>query len=293
MTDYLTTEEVYTLLKLKKPLLSHFISMGLINPNRIGISIVWTPEDVASLRIIIKEIAARKAKKKEDNLQRALGLAERYKEGETLEMIAITEGVTRERVRQLLAKVNVRGPDGGSAARRARRKEITDANAAARKERKCMEFYGCDLATYFLLTGYGKFSKGKGRYQSKDLAPAYYSHKWAAKRRGVGWEITLPQYAEFVMPEIQKIDRGAFSLTRIDKKGPFAIGNVEIITASEHAKRIKGFVQANNRRKERAEKRRGEAKRLFDEGKTRHEIAQMMRVSTASVSSWIARERAA
>lgn len=156
-------------------------------------------------------------------------LIARYTAGETLEQIGSSHGVTRERVRQLLAREGIRRTDGGKSvqgrATKARRAVQLRANADARR----LRVFGCDQETFARLN-YGIVESTARGSPSR----GYLDQKRNANERGIGWEITFPEWVR-VWEEsghLHERGRGAngYCMARKGDQGPYQVGNVYITT---------------------------------------------------------------
>jgi len=72
----------------------------------------------------------------------------------------------------------------------------------------------------------------------------YWAQKAAAKRRGIIFELTFEEWLEIweASGHFEERGRGAnqYQMARHNDLGPYAIGNVMIITASQNATEVKG-----------------------------------------------------
>jgi len=170
--------------------------------------------------------------------ERAAVIAEKYKT-QTLQQIASEEGVSRERIRQILKSIGINKTAGWRYRLSASKSAVQDAAAVKRREERCQKLYGCDWNTYCQISGdtrlYGKQSGRSGR----GLIGAFWQHYQNARRIDVPWTITLPQYAEIVGDNLSEIGRGKLNLGRKDKNGPFSRENCELVQHSENSRRTR------------------------------------------------------
>jgi hypothetical protein len=77
----------------------------------------------------------------------------------------------------------------------------------------------------------------------------FKSHKGGAKRRGIGFELTFKQWWKIWRESGHWNERGlgakSYCMARFGDKGPYAIGNVKIITVSDNS-----YEANSNRRKQ-------------------------------------------
>lgn len=175
------------------------------------------------------------AESRANRLQRAAAMADLYRAGNTLQQIGDRYGITRERVRQLLALVGLRGKDGGksivSAANAARRESAF----RARRDARTMARFGCDYDTFVRL------NEGVTRRQQKgSLANAFRNQERTAAYRGIGWEITFPEWVKVWQDSGHINERGQgkdrYCMARKGDVGPYKVGNVYITTCADNVR---------------------------------------------------------
>ena len=147
-------------------------------------------------------------------------LAELYESGKTLQEIGDIFGISRERVRQLIARVGVTGADGG-ASKRARAKKNAKANESAMK---FMERYGCHPDS---VAGVTTGEKLKFRAQRRNA--------WV---RGIEFKMSLLEWLSVwkASGHYERRGRGAYVMARKGDVGPYSVENVYICTASQNFK---------------------------------------------------------
>lgn len=151
-------------------------------------------------------------------------------DGLTLQAIGRQVGLTRERVRQILAEhcAGRLGEDrrGADAARE--RKERAD-QRRAEYERRVREHYGCDVA---MLRAINPGSLG----DPASPARKYLEQKSKALRRGIEFSMTLPEWWKVWQDSGKWEARGRFGycMGRHGDAGPYAIGNVYITTIEQN-----------------------------------------------------------
>lgn len=158
-----------------------------------------------------------------------------YAEGKTLEQLGYFFGVSRERIRQLLKDEGYSRKDGGQNARSLNKAALLKAKQlASRKktEAKMEAVFKCPYEQLVAICGvpitYSNIQNA-GSPQS-----GYYQQMRNALTRGIGWEITFPEWWR-VWQESGHWDargRGAsnYCMSRERDEGPYRLGNVKIIT---------------------------------------------------------------
>ena len=96
-----------------------------------------------------------------------------------------------------------------------------------------MSLYGCDAATV------DRLNDGLPLRQAGSKARAYHQQRWNAAQRGIGWEITFPEWVALWVESGHWSERGAhqggYVMARHKDLGPYKLGNVSIET---HEKNI-------------------------------------------------------
>lgn len=149
----------------------------------------------------------------------------RFKNGETLQAIGEHYGISRERVRQLLAKRGVTRTEGGAA----KRKREAAAQRLSDRETAMMRRYGLTIEEWWEL-------RGEGPYHLCPF-PAYRSQRQGARRRGIEWYFTLKSWWAVWRDSGKWDQRGTgrgYQMARYGDTGPYAPWNVEIITGIEN-----------------------------------------------------------
>lgn len=172
---------------------------------------------------------------------RAEVMASMYKSGKTLEQIGQAYGISRERVRQIITKYHGMTAESGGLHVRAKQRS---AAALARKEAKYREKYGCSFAQWQQLCDVNREmrSAGSGRYQVPTYA--FVSQRNNARRRGIGWDLTLLDWWSIWQGSGKWELRGrgkGYMMCRFGDEGAYALGNVYIATGVHN-----GAVQPNN-----------------------------------------------
>ena len=157
-----------------------------------------------------------------------------FKQGRTLASLGGDYGISRERIRQILKKHGLSGADGGSSTLSIYKKHERTEKSKIKKaisEQKCFEKYGCDLAFK------DKLTDGYEYWQAPSMK--YHTQKRNAIRRGIAWDLTLPQWWDIWQKSGHWHDRGfgggKYVMARICDIGAYSIDNVKIITHNENS----------------------------------------------------------
>lgn len=162
--------------------------------------------------------------------RRAASFAERYAAGETLQSIGESCGLTRERVRQVLASRGISGSDGGASVGAAKRRVATE----DKREIACQARRGCSLAEYESLVRIGQELARQGWSSRRQPIGAFFSQKGNAKARGIEWHLTLWQWWTIWQESGRWDERGrghGFVMCRKADEGPYSVENVVIAPA--------------------------------------------------------------
>lgn len=169
-------------------------------------------------------------------------LAAMYRDGATLQEIGEEFGVTRERIRQLLAKVGVAAVDGGAAVRAmkvfAAQADLMMKKRASRRERLEAEF-GCDHETILRLGG-GVTPYVAHRNRNGSPAARFVEQRNNSKKRGIEWRMTLWQWwmvwDESGKWPLRGRTRNAYVMARLGDTGPYSVENVYITTLADNGR---------------------------------------------------------
>lgn len=165
---------------------------------------------------------------------RAKGMAALFREGKTLQEIATTYGLSRERVRQLLAGIGITRHDGGAAKQTADRRIA----AAAVREQIYLAKYGFTPAEYQQLP--------------KRARRAFFQQRQAARSRGILWCMTMAQWWHIWAESGKWEARGpgtGYCMARNGDIGPYAPDNVYICTIGQNFSDSYRWKPAHMRRK--------------------------------------------
>ena len=160
-----------------------------------------------------------KVRKNAQSARDALILA-RCAKGATLRELGKEFNLTAEGIRQILRKNSVPRrtlPKAGVV--------LSTITVERRKGGEFMNRYGVDRKTFYLLTR--NFPK---------LHVRYASHKANAQRRGIKWDLTLPEYAWLLdlhtkQPLIDRLGQGkeALTIVRRDPRQGFTVPNTVVV----------------------------------------------------------------
>jgi hypothetical protein len=216
--------------------------------------------------------------------QRTERLAQQFTtQNVTMTDLGVQEGLTRERIRQLLKKAGLTRKNGLKALSRGARKEVLKRQA---DDRHCLHMYGCDLAVMRSITN----AHSRRGLVSHPMVQKWIQHRNNAHRRSIPWNLTFPEYAEIVGPHLltMNLSRGGMVLGRKDKTGPFSKENCQMLTLAENSKETDGFAAALVARTNRKQARVKRAVELRNQGFTRPQIAAAMKTSQCSVDVYLA-----
>lgn len=153
---------------------------------------------------------------------RADDFVRRYLAGETLQQIGTRYGISRGRVRQIIAKRGVFGKDGGSCVRGKQKRQIE----SARRCEKCVIKHGLTLGQYALVPN--------------EIRLAFRYQQRTAGYRGIAWRMNLREWMLVWELSGKWSERGVggdkYCMARIDDRGPYAPDNVKIITNRENVR---------------------------------------------------------
>lgn len=167
------------------------------------------------------------------NQDRERQMALLWKAGKTLREIGIEFDLTRERVRQILARLGLTGKDGGrhvASILAQPQKDAAAREAFARRMGKCnartQHIYGCSYAVAIECNGGLGISIQNGR------AHKYLFQRKSADDRGIKWQLTFPQWCEIWEKSgkeaLRGRGKGKFCMARHSDLGPYSPENVRI-----------------------------------------------------------------
>lgn len=209
-------------------------------------------------------------------------LADCYiKDGLTLEEIGAREGLTRERIRQLLFKKKVTAAQSG---RKLSRCAAQEKNRVAQKHAAAFRKWGCSLEEANKVLG-GHLDSG-----SNHIARSFLEHRQNARRKYAKWEISLPQYAALLDGRVHQIGRRGdlLVLVRKDKSKPYTADNVELVTLAESSRRTDGLGTARAKQQQKMFQWAQKALSLQERGHSIQQIARAMRKGVHTVNVYLA-----
>lgn len=146
-----------------------------------------------------------------------------HSQGCTLQAIGDQFGVSRERVRQILAKRGVKASDGGISVKTAIKKQ----QLQARRESASLKKYGLP---YDLMC----------ELREQGLVSAFTRQRLNAEMRGIDWNLTFAQWFSVWQTSgklhLRGRGKGKYVMSRILDDGPYALGNVHIQLAVENSR---------------------------------------------------------
>lgn len=174
--------------------------------------------------------------------KRASRMAAMYRAGMTLEQIGAKHGITRERVRQLMAKYEGMNHSGGGQHVKAVAKRQ---QSKAAKDARYLSKYGCTFTQYVEVRQIGRDMRksGFGTYQTP--LQAFANQRNNAKARGIGWNLTFWEWWTAWQDSGKWNERGlrrdGYVMSRFMDQGDYRLGNIYIGTLAENSS-----VQPNN-----------------------------------------------
>jgi hypothetical protein len=181
---------------------------------------------------------------REKNVQRVRLMTALYRNGYTLQQIGDQYNMTRERVRQLLAKYEgISANDGGFRLQAAQKR----AERAKKADAACFRHRGCTVDQWKELLRVGREMVAAGKGKLTTPTRAYAMQRRNAAKRGIGWELSLWDWWTIWQQSGKWDKRGrgdGYVMARLNDEGPYAVGNVSIITAVENivnGRRVKKY----------------------------------------------------
>lgn len=166
----------------------------------------------------------------------AASMLVRYRAGETLAEIGLDHGITRERVRQILAKLGVSRSDGGITTR-AKRSRVARQSA---KDAASLAKHGCIYAEYRKLVMAGA------------TRPYQYQRR-SAGYRGIEWKFTLASWWAFWQASgrwsERGIGKGRYCMARHGDVGAYEPGNVSIKLCEDNGREYQALRAKHERRR--------------------------------------------
>lgn len=158
-----------------------------------------------------------------------------YADGLTLQQIGDRFGVSRERVRQVLAKQGLTARDGGAAVQTAQRTQVA---LAARDVRYTVK-WGHTYAAHRRLRLIGRGMMQRGAPRERTPIGAFIRQRHTAGKRGIGWSLTLAEWWTIWTASGKWCRRGrgasGYVMSRRGDVGPYAVDNVFIQRATQNS----------------------------------------------------------
>lgn len=207
-----------------------------------------------------------------------------YRAGDTLELIGSRYQMTRERIRQVLKKNGVLSDEGGQAIRSFLKTETRvkmQQAALLRAEKIARKRWGIPADEYrALVSKYGNTST------SKSPLNRYKQQKRSAHTRVIEWKLSFREWWDIWQKSGKWDQRGKgsrYGMARIGDSGPYAVGNVEIITGKQNSSDSYLVHPASTRRSAKnplaLSPRQQEAAVMLDGGLNCSEIAKKMGIA--------------
>lgn len=166
------------------------------------------------------------------DMERELRVSELFRTGYTLQEIGTAFNVSRERIRQILARAGLTAADGGQAKKARNRRAQSAIAAKARRDARAVRLYGCDWETLV--------ANNDGKPPCRgSKARAFFMQAKNAEQRGVDWCMTFPEWIGLWMESGHWDRRGRgrdkYVMARKQDFGPYATWNVYITTQAQNA----------------------------------------------------------
>jgi len=175
------------------------------------------------------------------NDKRAEDMREMFISGKTLQEIGDKYNVCRERVRQILKKnFNIVGINGGRYVKATPNKIETEIKKRKHKElsiqARYAKHFSCSIEQFLEINK--EHWVQTNRFANKCPASAYFQQKISAKKRGIEWNITFPEWWKIWEQSGQWGNRGVhmnqYVMTRIGDIGGYSKDNIVIKTSMEN-----------------------------------------------------------
>lgn len=223
-------------------------------------------------------------------------MVEMYRTGKTLEEIGLAFGVTRERVRQIVRKPGVGRDEGGRVVRRkgrgveqAERRVLRAESVKRRRDAISQRNFGCDYETAKRLNEHQQL------YLTGTRSALYFRQLRSAGQRGITWAMTFPEWCAVWDASGKWHLRGRgkhyYCMARNGDIGPYASGNVRIITNSENAS--EGYIKTPWSERfphlstNVGHKMLAAYRMRTEEGKTSAEIAEALDIKASTATGYV------
>jgi len=173
--------------------------------------------------------------------ERELEMHLQYMNGQTLDSIGKTFGVTRELVRQRMKACfgETRSDTGYMLRRYVLPQYLAQRDAKYLRQRKrewkIYKVFGCHEEIVTHING-GRFSLSNNS-KSNSPAHAYQQQRYSAYYRGIRWEISFPEWWEVWKDSGKWSLRGrghGYCMARYGDSGPYAVDNVYVCTSAQN-----------------------------------------------------------
>lgn len=152
-----------------------------------------------------------------------------YRDGRTLEAIGRLYSLSRERIRQIMEKRGVTARVG----QEVRTKESADARwrkTLADKDARAKKYFGCSYDCVL------EINEGRNLSDAGSPAGLYTQQRRSASIRGIEWKFSFPEWWSIWVAsgkwQLRGRRKDSYCMARILDTGPYATGNVHIITMS-------------------------------------------------------------
>jgi hypothetical protein len=161
---------------------------------------------------------------------RQIEMAALYRGGKTLQQIGDQYGLTRERVRQIIAGLGLNREDSGRKAITAARRAVRECARIAKLDARTQNSFGCTYAQLLALNN--------GQGPRRGFALRFQTQRGSAATRGIEWQITFPEWMRAWSESGHLHERGrgrGYVMARKGDEGPYRPDNIYITTGAGNA----------------------------------------------------------
>lgn len=166
------------------------------------------------------------------DMEREAHCIDLYRSGKTLQEIGDVYGVSRERIRQILARAGVTRSEGGTHVRSLKSKEAAEQRRKQARDGRSLLYYGCSYDELLRLNDGVPVRLGESK------AGRFRTQKNNAKLRNIRWMLTFPQWLAIWEESGKWEERGTgrhgYCMARIGDTGAYRVGNVYITTCADN-----------------------------------------------------------